>query len=88
MIRRRVVVSGMVQGVWFRDACRTEARRLGVAGWVCNRSDGRVEAVFEGEPDVVNELCNWAQSGPPRAQVTNIEITDEPPEGEVGFRIS
>jgi acylphosphatase len=88
VIRRRVVVSGLVQGVWFRDSCREEARRLGIAGWVRNRTDGRVEAVFEGEPDAVNEACNWCQHGPPHAQVVGIEITDEPTEGEVGFRIA
>jgi acylphosphatase len=88
MIRRRVIVSGLVQGVWFRDSCRTEARRLGVAGWIRNRSDGRVEGAFEGAPDAVNELCNWCRQGPPRAQVTDIEITDEPVEGDAGFRIS
>ena len=88
MIRRRVVVSGLVQGVWFRDSCRTEARRAGVAGSVRDRADGKVEAVFEGAPDAVNELCNWCQHGPPRARVAGVEITDEAVEGDVGFRIA
>lgn len=87
MIRRHVWVSGLVQGVWYRDACREQARRLGVQGWVRNLGDGRVEGVFEGEPDAVNELCNWAAVGPPRAEVTGTEIVDEVPLGEVGFRI-
>jgi acylphosphatase len=87
MIRRRVLVSGRVQGVWFRDSCRREARRQGVAGWVRNREDGRVEAVFEGDPDAVNTLVNWAQHGPPRARVTGIDVTDEEPAGEAGFRV-
>jgi acylphosphatase len=88
MIRRRVVVSGRVQGVWFRDSCRREAERHRVAGWVRNRGDGRVEAVFEGEPDAVNALVNWAQHGPPRAQVTAIDVRDEVPAGEAGFRVA
>ena len=85
VIRRRVVVSGLVQGVWFRDSCQREARRLGVHGWVRNRSDGRVEAVFEGDPDLVLTMANWMQHGPPRADVATIDITDEEPEGERGF---
>jgi acylphosphatase len=88
MIRRRVVVSGRVQGVWFRDSCRREARRHRVAGWVRNREDGRVEAVFEGEPDAVNTLVNWAQHGPPHAHVTAIDVRDEAPTGEAGFRVA
>ena len=88
MIRRRIVVSGLVQGVWFRDSCRSEARRAGIAGWIRNREDGRVEATFEGEPDGVLTLVNWCMHGPPRAQVTEVEVTEEEPEGEVGFRIA
>ena len=87
MIRRRVLVSGRVQGVWFRDSCRREAQRAGVAGWVANRADGRVEAALEGDPDAVNTVVNWCQHGPPRAQVLAIEVIDEEPEGEVGFRV-
>lgn len=87
MIRRRVIVSGLVQGVWFRDSCQREARRLGVHGWVRNRSDGRVEAVFEGDADDVLTMANWMQHGPPRAQVTAIEVAEEPTEGESGFTI-
>lgn len=87
MIRRRVIVSGRVQGVWFRDSCRAEARRLHVSGWARNLTDGRVEAVFEGEPDAVNEMANWCQHGPPHAVVTEIEVTDEALTGEQGFRV-
>jgi acylphosphatase len=58
-----------------------------VTGWVTNRRDGRVEAVFEGAPDDVLTLCNWCQIGPPRAQVTGVEIIDEEPEGLTGFRV-
>ena len=88
MIRRRVVISGLVQGVWFRDSCRTEARRVGVAGWVRNRSDGHVEAVFEGDPDAVLTMVNWCMHGPPRAQVAEVEVLEEDPAGEAGFRIA
>ena len=86
-IRRRVFVSGLVQGVWFRDSCREEARRAGVAGYARNLRDGRVEAVFEGDPDAVNSMCNWCQIGPPRAHVAHIEIVAEEPVGDAGFLI-
>jgi len=87
MIRRRVLVEGRVQGVWYRDSCREEARRLGVQGWVRNCRDGRVEGVFEGPPDDVLALCNWARVGPPRADVTGIEVLEEEPEGLTGFQV-
>jgi acylphosphatase len=81
------VVSGHVQGVWFRESCRREAEARGVAGWVANRADGSVEAVFEGrEPDVA-ELVAWCRAGPPRAVVTGVEVTGEQAEGLVGFRV-
>lgn len=86
-IRRHLWISGRVQGVWFRDSCRREARRLGVSGWVRNTEDRRVEAVLEGPPDAVNELANWCQHGPDHAEVTGVEVTDEEPEGLGGFRI-
>jgi acylphosphatase len=87
MIRRHVFVSGRVQGVWFRDSCRHEARARHLAGWVRNTEDGRVEAVFEGPADDVLTLVNWCMTGPPRAEVTDIEILEEPPAGEVAFRV-
>jgi acylphosphatase len=81
------VVSGRVQGVWFRESCRREAEARDVAGWVANRADGTVEAVFEGrEPDVA-EVVAWCRIGPPRADVTAVDVTQEPPEGLVGFRV-
>jgi acylphosphatase len=82
-----VVVSGLVQGVFFRDTCRREARAAGVAGWVRNRGDGTVEAVFEGPPDAVDRLVGWARVGPPDAVVGTVEVHDEPPAGERGFAI-
>jgi acylphosphatase len=70
----RVLVSGRVQGVWFRDACRNEAARLGVTGWVGNREDGRVEVVAEGPEHAVAALVSWARIGPPRADVHDVAV--------------
>jgi acylphosphatase len=86
-IRRRVVVHGSVQGVFFRDSCRREARSRGVAGWVSNRRDGAVEAVFEGEPDAVSAMVAWCSRGPRGAYVDSVEETTEEPEGLSGFEI-
>ena len=80
MIRRRVLVSGRVQGVFFRDTCRRVAIRHGVAGWVRNLPDGRVEAVFEGPDEAVDELVDWAWQGPDLAWVSNVVVQREPPE--------
>jgi acylphosphatase len=87
MIRRRVRVTGRVQGVFFRDACRREARRRSVNGWVTNREDGSVEAVFEGEPDAVDALIAWAHRGSPASAVDRVEVSEEEPTGEAGFRV-
>jgi acylphosphatase len=81
------LVSGRVQGVFFRDDCRREAVSAGVAGWVRNRPDGRVEAVFEGEPDAVYRLVSWCRTGPPSARVSEVEVFSEEPGGESGFRV-
>ena len=83
--RYRVVVYGLVQGVWFRDSCRRVAMGEGVAGWVRNRSDGTVEGVFEGPIDAVARCVSWCRMGPPRADVTGIDVTEEPAEGIAGF---
>jgi acylphosphatase len=85
MVRARVVVRGVVQGVWYRDSCVRVARDEGVAGWVRNRSDGTVEAAFEGPIESVARCVSWCRLGPPRAEVTGIEVTEEPPEGLTGF---
>jgi acylphosphatase len=87
MIRRRVIVHGWVQGVFFRDSTRRLAQQRGVAGWVSNRSDGAVEAVFEGEADAVERLVAFAREGPRGAQVDRVEVSDEQPEGLTGFSI-
>ena len=86
-VRRRVVVRGNVQGVFFRDSCRSEASSRGVAGWVTNRSDGAVEAVFEGEPDAVAAMVGWCSRGPRGADVESVDESTEEPEGLSGFRI-
>jgi acylphosphatase len=86
-IRRRVVVSGRVQGVFYRDSCRFEAHRARVGGWVRNLPDGRVEAAFEGDPASVHRLVSWCGHGPPRAQVVDVEIAEEDPIGETRFEV-
>jgi len=86
-IRVRAVVSGRVQGVFYRDGCRAEARRLGLRGWVRNRSDRTVEVVAEGPRDRVERLLTWCRHGPPRATVTGVTVADEVPAAERSFRI-
>lgn len=85
--RRRVVVHGQVQGVFFRDSTSDEAERRGVAGWVTNRSDGAVEAVFEGEPGAVQAMVDFCREGPSRADVDQVEESEEEPEGLSGFDV-
>jgi acylphosphatase len=85
--RARVVVHGLVQGVWFRESARREAQHRGVAGWVRNREDGSVEAVFEGERHAVAEMVSWSRVGPPKAEVTRIDVVEESPEGISGFSV-
>jgi acylphosphatase len=82
-----VVVRGRVQGVFFRDSVRQRAESRGVAGWVANRSDGAVEAVFEGEPDAVEALVEFARQGPRSAEVEDVEVSEEDPEGLSGFEV-
>ena len=87
MIRRRVVVHGFVQGVFFRDTTRRRAQREGVSGCVRNNRDGTVEAVFEGEPDAVERLVRFMHEGPRGAQVERVDVHEEEPEGATGFSI-
>jgi len=86
-VRHRVRATGRVQGVFFREGTRREADRLGVAGWVTNRPDGSVEAVFEGPPDAVEALVEFARSGPGSAQVEALDVAEEEPEGLRGFDV-
>ena len=82
-----MVVRGDVQGVFFRDSTRREAEQRGVAGWVENRADGAVEAVFEGPADDVEALVEFCRSGPARAEVGDVEVSEEEPTGLEGFRV-
>jgi acylphosphatase len=87
VVRRRVVIRGSVQGVGFRYAAARAARSRGVSGWVRNRGDGTVEAVFEGEPDAVAAMVRWCKDGPRGADVDGVDVVEELPEGLRGFRI-
>ena len=87
IIRRRLTITGRVQGVFFRDSCRKEAQRLQVFGWVTNLADGRVEAVFEGDQTAVESMVSWAQHGPRSAHVQRVDILEEEPTGEAAFRV-
>jgi acylphosphatase len=87
MVRRRVYVSGRVQGVWFREACREQALAAGVSGWARNLADGRVEVVLEGSREAVDRVSAWCRAGPRRARVEGVEVVDEAPVGERGFYV-
>ena len=87
MVRRHVRAHGRVQGVFFRDSVRREADRHGVAGWARNCSDGTVEAVFEGPEDAVEAMVEACRRGPGHAEVSQLDVETEPPEGLSGFRI-
>ena len=86
-VRRRVTVNGDVQGVFFRETTRRKATEAGVSGWVTNRSDGKVEAVFEGPPGAVEELIAFCREGPTAASVEGVDVTSEDPEGISGFDV-
>lgn len=87
-VRAHVVVRGRVQGVFFRDSTRREAESRGIAGWVRNREDGAVEAVFEGPREAVEGLVEWCRSGPSRADVEDMDVSlGEEPDGISGFDV-
>ncbi|HZU06139.1 MAG TPA: acylphosphatase [Chloroflexota bacterium] len=87
-LRAHVWISGHVQGVFFRSTTRQLASERGVAGWVRNLPDGRVEAVFEGPADAVQAMVDWCRQGPPGAVVTDVELRWEPLQHEPpGFRV-
>jgi acylphosphatase len=86
-VRKRVVVHGQVQGVFFRDTTRREAKQRGVAGWVTNRPDGAVEAVFEGDPEAVERMIEFSRRGTRGAQVEHVDVSDEEPDGLSGFSV-
>ena len=85
IIRRKVLVSGKVQGVSFRETCRLIAVENHVFGSVRNLGDGRVQAFFEGEANAVAIVLDWCKVGPPFARVENIEMLEEAPRGEIKF---
>ena len=87
LVRRRIVVHGRVQGVWFRESARRRAEQLGVAGWVRNRPDGAVEAELEGVAEDVDVLAAWFRHGPPDARVERVDVEDLPPTGALGFDV-
>lgn len=87
MIRRRVLISGRVQGIGFRWSCRRIAEVQGLTGWCRNLPDGRVEACFEGEAEAVERAVAWCRRGPSRAIVTDVEVIPETPRGEQDFRL-
>jgi acylphosphatase len=86
--RVHVFVSGQVQGVFFRAECASRARQRGLGGFVRNLSDGRVEALFEGEPADVDAMVEWCHSGPRWAEVEKVEVAEEEPKGERDFRVA
>ena len=85
--RVRVVVSGQVQGVFFRKGCADQARRRGLAGFVRNTPDGTVEAAFEGPEEDVEAMVDWCRSGTDWAEVESVEVHEEQPKGDTGFSI-
>ena len=87
VVRARVLVSGKVQGVFYRDTTKKEAVKRGVRGWVRNLKDGRVEAVFEGEAAAVDAMVAWCRVGSPLSRPTFVERLDEAEEGLQGFEI-
>lgn len=87
VIRYRVLVSGQVQGVYFRDTCRRMALKHGVSGWVRNLPNGQVEAVFEGPDEDVHRLVDWTRHGPGWAGVAGVAVQAEQPEGLAMFQI-
>jgi acylphosphatase len=86
-IRRRAIIHGHVQGVFFREETRRRAVWLVVGGWVTNRPDGTVEAVFEGEPDAVEAMLEFCRRGPRGARVDRVDVVEEEPQGLGGFAI-
>ena len=86
--RRRVRAHGKVQGVFFRDSARRAAESRGVSGWIRNNDDGTVEAVFEGDPDMVDAMVWFVRDGPGSADVDRVDVDEEEPEGLRGFKVT
>jgi acylphosphatase len=88
VVRRRILVRGRVQGVWFRESARQRAEQLGVSGWVRNRPDGAVEAELEGDSEDVEVLVSWFGHGPPEARVDSVALDERTPVGDRGFSVA
>jgi acylphosphatase len=88
MRRVHVSIEGRVQGVFFRASCVERARELGLAGWVRNALDGRVEAEFEGEAEAIERMLTWCREGPPHAHVDRMDVREDTLTGEQGFRVT
>lgn len=86
-VRAHVYVSGRVQGVYYRASTRDAAGQHGIDGWVRNLDDGRVEAVFEGDEDAVENMCAWCETGSQAANVDSVDVTMEEPAGIDGFQV-
>lgn len=86
-IAKHAVVRGIVQGVAFRWYAKERARELGLAGWIRNLPDGRVEASFEGPKEAVDSFVDWLQHGPPAARVDGVELDEEAPTGAARFEV-
>ena len=88
IVNVHVLISGRVQGVWFRASTTQIAKQLGLTGWIRNTSDGCVEAVFEGEERLINKMIEWCHKGPPLSKVKKVEVKNqEPTNGFNGFSI-
>jgi acylphosphatase len=88
MMRARIVITGRVQGVYFRASARDVAHTQRLSGWVQNRIDGAVEALVEGEEEAVQAFIAWCRDGPPGAHVSDVQAIMDQPTGEFqGFRV-
>ncbi len=87
IICRRLLISGRVQGVWYRGSMQNEAEKLGVTGWVKNRPDGRVEALVEGTTAAVETIVEWCWQGPPAAHIDHVDVSVDQPHGLRDFDI-
>jgi acylphosphatase len=82
IVNVHVIISGRVQGVWFRASTKKMAEQIGLTGWVRNKSDGCVEAVFEGEEQLINKMIEWCHQGSPLSKVKNVEVKNQEPTNE------
>lgn len=83
----KLIISGKVQGVWYRASAKNEADKLGITGWVMNLKNGSVEAFAEGDPGLIEEFIAWCWEGPTFAKVSNVEVVEMTPEGGEEFRV-